>query len=219
MRINKSILAIGLTLCSSLFVGAAVAQPQPQAAPTSGPKTRPKATSSEPTKAPAVVAPTPLPVPAISHEFKVLSIDVLSGLDSLASAEMQRDLIYEPRLAEAEKLMNRAKYLAENDVERDLYPVAVLYLGQIVGCRAAVQIAENGLRLGAQLGRALQLDSTAIESAELAGQEQFSKDLKENSDKCTKDHKKVHDSIDSYIVRNGLAPNQPDKEEPRETKK
>jgi len=219
MRSNKSILAIGLTLWLSLFVGAAVAQPQPQAAPKSGPTTRPKATSPEPTKAPAVVAPTPLPVPAISHEFKVLSIDVLSGLDSLASAEIQRDLIYEPRLAEVQKLMNRAKYLAENDVERELYPVAVLYLGQIVGCRAAVQIAENKSRLGAQLGRALQLDSTAIESAELGGQEQLSKDLQENTDKCTRDHKKVHDSIESYIVLNGSGPNQPDREEPRETKK
>jgi hypothetical protein len=175
--------------------------------------------SPEPTKAPAVVAPTSLPVPAISHEFKMLSIDLLSGLDSLANAEMERDLIYKPRLAEVEKLMNRAKYLAENDVERYLDPIAGLYLAQIESCRIAVQIAENKSHPGAQFERAMGLSSTSIEGMELAGQEQLSKDLEENRDKCTKDHKKVHDSIESYIVHYGSAPNQPDKEEPRETKK
>ena len=218
MFINKSLLAIGLTIWLSLFIGSAVAQGQPQVAPKSKPKATVKAPSPEPTKAPVVAAPSPLPAPAVSHEFKLLGIDLLSGLDSMASAEMQGDLIYEPRLAEVEKLMNRAKYLADNDLERSLYPLAGLYLGQIVVCRGAVQIAQNKARIGVQILRGLGISGTSIEEAELSGQQHLSEDLEKNSKKCAEDNKKGHDSLESYIVRAGSQLNQPNKEEPRETK-
>jgi hypothetical protein len=149
----------------------------------------------------------------------VLSIDLLSGLDSLASAEMKGDLIYEPRLAEVEKLMNRAKYLAENDMERALDPIAGLYLAQIVVCRIAVQMAENKSHLGAQMARGLGLGGTSIERQELLGQQEFSKDLEKNASKCAEEHKEARGPIESFIVRSSSGSNQPDKEEPLEIKR
>ena len=218
MHINRFTLAIAIGVWLSLFVGSAIAQGQPQVAAKLKSKITTKAPSPEPTKAPAVSTPAPLPAPAISHEFKVLSIDLLSGLDSMASAEMQVDLIYEPRLAEVQKLMNRARYLADNDLEKSIGPIAVVYLAQIASCRAEVKLAESRSHLGAQIERGLGLSNAAIEEQELLGQQQLSKDLEENRKKCAGEDQKGHDSLESYIVRAGSQLNQLNKEARQESK-
>jgi len=162
-----------------------------------------------------VAAPTPPPAPTFSREFKVLGVDALSGLDSLAGAEMSEDLVYEPLRADAEKLVNRTKYLAENDTEKTLHPLLILYLAQIVGCRADVQIAKNKAYLGARKARALGITGPILRQIKLRGELQLLKDLEENSNKCAEEHKKMHDSIESYIVRGGPEPSQPDKAAPK----
>lgn len=243
MHINKFMLAIGLTLGLSLFIGVGVAQPQPQATPKTKPKTKPKTTSTEPTKTTTVAAPTtkgegldsvngteptkapsvaatiPPPAPTLSREFKVLSVDALSGLDSLAAAETSEDIVYEPLDANAEKLVNRTKYLAENDTEKALYPLLTIYLTQIVSCRIGVQIAENQAYLNMRRATALGAEGPFTAQIKLDSEQQLSKDLQENSNKCAKDHKEIHDSIASYIMRGGSEPSQPKKEEPQEIKK
>ena len=83
----------------------------------------------------------------------------------------------------------------------------------------AVHVAQNKAHLGAQAARALGISGPAIEEQELLGQQQLSEDLHENSEKCAEEHKKMHDSVEAYIVRDGSEPKQPDKEEPQEIKK
>ena len=181
MRINQSILAVGLTLWLSLLVPVVVAQGQPQAARKLEPKMTPKATSLEVARVPAVTTPT------VSKEFKVLSVDALSGLDSLALVYGDRaGTLYELLLANASRPVNRAKYLAGSAQEKLLYPLLLDYLSQIKGCRTEVQLADGNRMLN--------------------NEQRFDRLEKITAD-CGDKHRSASAAIESYILSSGSESN------------